>query len=137
MSKQQDWTQYSEWFRANKHKVKPGIRQHPVQPWSDVSLEEEGINIFFHKHLGRGVSEIELESLRNGDYSKDEALSEVYRKLQEEVAAFRFSNLRVRCQNLKEDDRLPFDLPITTTGINKGEPCNSPNFHGCLCKRET
>ena len=137
VSDQYKWIQYSEWFKANKHKVKPGIRQHRVQLLQDVSMEKENINVFFHDHLGRGVSEIELESLWRGDYSKDEALSEVYRKLQEEVAKFRFDKLLSACQNRKDDDRLPFDLPLTTTSIDKGEPCNSPNFHGCLCKRET
>ena len=134
ISSQHDWIKYSKWFKANKHKVEPGIRQHPVQ---DVSIEKEYIDVFFHRRLHRGVSEIELESLWNGDYSKDEALSVVYRKLQEEVARFRFDRFWLTCQNRKDDDRLPFDLPITTTGIDKGEPCNSPNFHCCLCKRET
>ena len=28
-------------------------------------------------------------------------------------------------------------MPITTECIDKGEPCNSPNFNGCLCIKET
>ena len=72
----------------------------------------------------------------NGDCSNG-ALLVIYREIQEGVATQRFDKFWSACQNLKDDDRLPFDLPITTGRIDKGEPCNSPNFNGCLCIKET
>ena len=107
-----------------------------MQHWDDVYRERDSIDNFFQIRIGRTVSEIELESLWNGDCS-DGALLVIYREIQEGVATQRFDKFWSACQNLKDDDRLPFDLPITTGRIDKGEPCNSPNFNGCLCIKET
>ena len=107
-----------------------------MQHWDDVYRERDSIDNLFQIRIGRTVSEIELESLWNGDCS-DGALLVIYREIQEGVATQRFDKFWSACQNLKDDDRLPFDLPITTGRVDKREPCNSPNLLGCLCNRET
>ena len=130
-----DWIEHTEWFKTNKHKVKPGVRQHPGQLGFHLGREDIFATEFKERHLRRGVSEDELDNLWNSDYSEDQVLLREYRECQESIAKDRFDKFLHSCHNRKpidESHMVPFDQPITS-GFRKEEPCNSPNFDGCIC----
>ena len=126
------WIDHTDWFKGNKHKVKPGVKQHKVQCVSD---ETWLVTKFCERHLSRGVSKSELKNLWNSDYSEDQVLLEEYRCLQEKTANSRFNHFWQTCGNPKnfdESNMVPFDQPLSV-GFDRREPCNSPNFDGCIC----
>ena len=73
---EREWFDTTDWFKANKHKVKPGIRQHAVQ--CIFSEEKDLVDKFYQRHLSRGVSKDEIEDLWNSNYSEDLVLLEEY-----------------------------------------------------------
>ena len=123
------WIEYSDWFKVNKHKVKPGVREHTVQDMN----ESWSVTKFCERHLNRGVSKSELKNLWNSDYSEDQVLLEEYRCLQEKTARSRYDWFWQLCDNPRP---LPHHQPLVR-GFDNREPCNSPNFHGCICCGET
>ena len=134
----ESWIYQTEWFKANQHKVKPGIREHKAQDKICMDDEHKMVNQFYERHLGRGVSKGELENLWNSDHSEDQVLLEEYRFLQEDTAHTRFYTFWSTCDNPKplESPMGPFDQPINLN-FDRREPCNSPNFDGCLCRGRT
>ena len=128
------WIEHTEWYKANKHKVKPGVREQYVQ---NKKGEREDVNRFNKRHLRRGVSKGELENLWNSDYSEDQVLLEDYRGLQESTAQRRVWCLWQYCNNRKplESPMVPFEQPLQS--FDRREPCNSPNIDGCLCRGST
>ena len=133
---EEHWMDHTEWYKANKHKVKPGIREHKLQPF--ISDERGFVSVFYERHLGRGVSKEELKNLWNSDYSEDQVLLDEYRSLQELIAHNRFHNFWAYCDNPKPLDSpmVPFDQPLHLN-FDRREPCNSPNFDGCICRGRT
>ena len=124
------WIVDTDWVKANKYKVKPGVKQHKVQ---DVDNESWLVIEFYKRQLSRGVSTSELKNLWNSDYSEDQVLLEEYRCLQEKTARSRFDWFWQLCDNPRP---LPHHQPLVR-GFDNREPCNSPNFHGCICDGET
>ena len=124
------WIDETDWVKANKYKVKPGVRQHKVQ---DIHDSESWLfNEFIERQLSRGVSKNELKNLWNSDFTEDQVLFEEYRCLQEKVARSRFDYFWQLCDNPRPR---PPHQPLTRAFDNR-EPCNSPNFDGCICKDE-
>lgn len=126
------WIEYTEWFKANKHKVQPGAKQHAVQ--FSVNDERDSVDRFITRHTGRGVSESEIKKLFRSNHSEDQVLLEEYREFQESIARSRFDTFWQQCDNPRGDFEshvVPFDQPLTT--FDSREPCNSPNFDGCIC----
>ena len=127
------WIEHSDWFKANKHHVKPAVRQHKVQY---LDGEIELVSEFCNRQLGRGVSKCDLKNLWNNNHSEDQVLLQEYRCLQEKVARNRFDWFWQTCDNLKQhfdESNLPFDQPLAV-GFDRREPCDSPNFNGCICQ---